>query len=149
MHTERCSAFAFTGYPTLLTLVGIDATDDVVYRGVKTTVDGINVWPKISGGNGTRREFLPVTEVSLIWKEQFKLLIDAKPTWWYTPNDTHVPDGSAGCDAEAPCLFDLQTYVHTVLLRVPALLAQAGGRCAGTRARGTISQTRSLRLWPA
>ena len=71
MHTERYSALAFTGYPTLLTLVGIDATDDVVYRGVKTTVDGINVWPKISGGNGTRREFLPVTEVSLIWKEQF------------------------------------------------------------------------------
>ena len=54
------------------------------------------------------RDFLPVTEVSLIWKEQWKLLVDAGPTNYYTANCTHIPDDGHGCSSESPCLFDLQ-----------------------------------------
>ena len=95
-------------YPTILSLVGIDPADDVVYRGVKTQIDGINVWPMITNQTATSpREYLPITPVSILWRERYKLITDAKPTWRYTPNATHVPDDGIGCSAKLPCLFDI------------------------------------------
>ena len=50
-------------------LVGVDPSD--VYNGHE--VDSINVWPMITGANLTNpREYLPVTEQSLIWNGQYK-----------------------------------------------------------------------------
>jgi len=57
-------------YATLSLLVGVDPSD--VYKG--HDVDSIDVWPMVTGANLTNpREYLPVTEQSLIWKGQYLL----------------------------------------------------------------------------
>ena len=56
-------------YATLSTLVGVDPSD--VYDG--HDVDSLDMWPLITGQNATNpREFLPVTEQTIIWKGQYK-----------------------------------------------------------------------------
>merc|ERR1712190_386592 len=91
-------------YATFASLVGVSPRDTAR---TKHDIDGINVWPFLTGGNSTStREFLPITEDSIIWKSQYKLMTVAKATNDYTTNDTTVPSKLA-CTVAHPCLFDL------------------------------------------
>eukprot|EP00038_Savillea_parva_P011469 m.197762 g.197762 ORF g.197762 m.197762 type:complete len:512 (+) comp20214_c0_seq1:161-1696(+) len=110
-------------YPTLLNLVGVDPTDTIHYNGVVAPIDGMDVWPAIVGTTNVTHEWLPVTEVSLLWNGRYKLLREAYSTNWYTPNCTHLTDNRTEfpcvdgskpssttclvCSNSTPCLFDV------------------------------------------
>lgn len=87
-------------------------------------VDGIDVWPMLNGVAGApTHEWLPITEDSIIYQQRWKLLTQADSTWWYTPDNQHIPDtrsewpcrnkmpaadGACNvCVRDDPCLFDL------------------------------------------
>ena len=90
-------------YPTFLTLVGVDPSDTTR---CEHDIDGISVWSMLTGANSTSpREFLPVTSRSIVWKSQFKLLVNTTATHDYTPNRTTI-DADLDCN-DAPCLFDI------------------------------------------
>jgi hypothetical protein len=99
------------GYATLSTLVGIDPSD--IFDGHE--VDSLDMWPLLTGTNKTNpREYLPVTEQTLIWKGQYKYY---SQSWaigfngWSMINNTMIepppasePRGGTFCKR---CLFDL------------------------------------------
>jgi hypothetical protein len=59
----------FAADTTLSVMVGVDPTD--IFHG--HNVDGVDVWPMITGHNLTNpREYLPVTEQSIIWRGRWK-----------------------------------------------------------------------------
>ena len=63
-------------------------------------------WPLLVGANSTSpREFLPVTSRSIVWRSQYKLLVNTTATHDYTPNRTTI-DAELSCE-KSPCLFDL------------------------------------------
>ena len=115
-------------YVTLSKLVGQDPADDAFQMGGIRPVDGVDVWPLIIGGAAMKgyeeREYLPITEASLIWRGRFKLIrstesVIAHQTNWYSENGTHLNDDRASwpcrardakrhcllCSAAEPCLF--------------------------------------------
>ena len=89
-------------------MVGVNPTD--VFEG--HDVDGIDIWPMITGENLTNpREFLPVTEQSIIWKQQWKFFSSSDSPFgrsgWSYPNGT-LMDMAAGVAATCTnCLFDI------------------------------------------
>lgn len=98
-------------YATLSTLVGVDPSD--VYKGYD--IDSVDIWPLITGKNRTNpREFLPVTEQTLIWKGRYKYM---SQSWalgfngWSTPNNTMIDpppmSDSRGGTFCTRCLFDI------------------------------------------
>jgi arylsulfatase B len=72
-------------YPTICTLVSVDATDTIVGTdGQPKPIDGINVWPLLlSGATESPREYLPTTENSIIYQARWKLLTNAPMQGWY------------------------------------------------------------------
>ena len=98
-------------YATLCTLVGVDPSD--VFDGHE--VDSLDMWPLITQANTTNpREFLPVTEQTLIWKGRFKYM---SQSWalgfdgWSTPNNTMIApppmSDARGGTFCTRCLFDI------------------------------------------
>jgi len=56
-------------------MLNLDPTDTVVMEGKPRPIDGIDIWPMITSPNTPpKREWLPVTSVSIIYKEQYKLV---------------------------------------------------------------------------
>ena len=50
-------------------MAGVDPADDVVLDGASRSIDGVNVWPMLTGAATTRPEggrFIPTTEASII-----------------------------------------------------------------------------------
>ena len=95
-------------YATLSMLVGVDPSD--VYNGHE--VDSINVWPMITGANLTNpREYLPVTEQSLIWKGQYKYFFSSDSPFgfdgWSDKNNTMIPVKPGVARRCQNCLFDI------------------------------------------
>lgn len=127
-------AAAILRYATFCTLAGVDPRNDVYLDGKVRPIDGVNVWPMLTGANVTQpRVLTPTTESSII---------EATPaTWWklvnlagnsnyYGKNDTQTPgtdpclaacqpdpvepgrtdpivNGCPVCNATHPCLYDL------------------------------------------
>eukprot|EP01062_Namystynia_karyoxenos_P043778 TRINITY_DN3205_c0_g1_i1.p1 TRINITY_DN3205_c0_g1~~TRINITY_DN3205_c0_g1_i1.p1 ORF type:complete len:545 (+),score=180.56 TRINITY_DN3205_c0_g1_i1:90-1637(+) len=123
-------------YPTFCRLAGVDPADDVVLGGKVRPIDGVDVWPLLTGSNLTQpRPATPTTEVSIIdasaaqgpW---WKLVTLAGDSVYYTPDAKQLkpnttclagrqPDppmpgrtdalvsGCPVCNATAPCLFDV------------------------------------------
>jgi hypothetical protein len=91
-------------YATLSTLVGVDPTD--IYNG--HDVDSIDVWPMLTGTNATNpREYLPVTEVSIIWQGRYKYFSTTNSSFGSTNwqnTDASFNGTGGGCDR---CLFDI------------------------------------------
>jgi|TARA_B110000208_G_scaffold60794_1_gene79094 arylsulfatase A-like enzyme len=124
-------------YPTLANLAGAITNDPAVVNGSVHDVDGVNMWPAITGANiSSPRPWLPVTEGSILWQQPggslFKFITDARRARLFTPNGsmwndttphgwngTHVvecvwvsptdPDICAVCDPIHPCLFELKS----------------------------------------
>eukprot|EP01045_Picozoa_sp_COSAG04_P014835 COSAG04_NODE_1132_length_8130_cov_3.223882_5_plen_250_part_00 len=117
-------------YPTLCNLVGVSAVDDVVLQGERRPIDGVDFWPLLlSNASTVLREYLPTTEVSIIWRERYKLITSAGVggSYWAPPEgktpsntviyanrtewpcvNTNATAGCLICSPEKPCLFDLQ-----------------------------------------
>ena len=92
-------------FGTLAILVGLNPTD--VYNG--HDVDSIDIWPMITGTNITNpREYLPVTEQSIIWMGQYKYFSSSQSmagfNGWSTANNTMYNGTAPGCEK---CLFDI------------------------------------------
>jgi len=120
-------------YPTMIKLAGGDPSDDVEIEGELRSIDGVDVWPLLTGANKTQpRPMTPTTEVSII-SLPFKLIVGAGQSNYYdkngtqlpsTPNDLPCLSGAAPapsgpgvdpiingkcavCNATLPCLFDI------------------------------------------
>ena len=66
-------------------------------NGTLYPIDGMDIWGTITGGDAPEREWLPITEESLIWHSKehdttFKLITKARQTKWYLENGTQLPD---------------------------------------------------------
>jgi hypothetical protein len=77
-------------------VAGVDPTDDVVFKGAVRGIDGVDVWPLLTGANATQpRALTPVTEVSIVdagsSAKWWKLITLAGQSGYYTPNATQVP----------------------------------------------------------
>jgi hypothetical protein len=122
------------GYVTLSVLVGVDPRDPV-HIGVNGTsqlhdVDGVDMWPAITGVNKTNpRPWLPTTEDSILWQRPdgsiLKLITAAKQTNFFTADGLHqtwatdpcvwtspncivnCSHSCAVCDPLHPCLYDV------------------------------------------
>jgi len=91
-------------YATFASLVGVDSSDT---DRTSYDIDSINIWPYLTGeAKGEPREFLPITEGSIIWKSQYKLMINAEATHDYT-KDCGRTKIDLVCTPANPCLFDL------------------------------------------
>lgn len=123
-------------YTTFCNLAGVDASDGVVIDGVVHDIDGVDVWPMLTGENITQpRPITPVTESSIIDASSranwWKLVTLAGQSNYYYKNQTQIPGTSpclAGaqedppqpgrtdglvnggcpvCNSTYPCLYDL------------------------------------------
>ena len=92
-------------YATFSVLAGVDPSDPVDFNGTVHDIDGVDVWPMLTGINSTQPRMLtPTTEVGIIeaTPERFwKLITLAGQSVYYTPNNTQTP----GTD---PCLESSQ-----------------------------------------
>jgi hypothetical protein len=123
-------------YPTLANIAGATTTDPAFINGSVHDIDGVDMWPAITGANTTSpRPWLPTTEGSILWQQSdgsiLKYMSDARTprlsspngTIWNdtTPlgwNGTHSvrcvwisptnPDICAVCDRIYPCLFEVK-----------------------------------------
>lgn len=98
-------------YPTFCVLAGADPTNDVVFKGKMRSIDGVNVWPLLTGSNLTSpRPLTPVTEVSIVDssnpRQWWKLITLAGESGYYTENATQLP-GNAHSDTV--CLSSAQS----------------------------------------
>ena len=89
-------------YTTFCALVGVDPTDTRAAKANLPPIDGYNMWPLVSGANGTS----PRTEIPLnpgLISGDYKLLVDMMGQAGWTgpqyPNKTHAE----GIDAEEEC----------------------------------------------
>jgi len=65
-------------YPTICNLAGVDPTDNVTFGGIPRPIDGIDLWPVLTGQKKSLgREWLPVTNQSIIWNSTYKLITGA------------------------------------------------------------------------
>ena len=124
-------------YPTLAKLAGAIATDPAFVNGSVRDVDGVDMWPAITGANTTSpRPWLPTTESSILWQQPggsiLKFISAARRSKLFTPNGsmwndttplgwngTHAvqcvwvsptnPDTCQVCDPMHPCLFELKS----------------------------------------
>ena len=63
----RTDAMSGCRYPTFCVLGGADPTNDVMFMGKVRPIDGVDVWPLLTGANRTQpRALTPTTEVSII-----------------------------------------------------------------------------------
>ena len=102
-------------YPTFLGLAGVDSADDALIGGAPRPIDGVDVWPLLTGANATPpRALTPVTEASIIDVTGARARGGADggetAAWWklvtlggqsvrFTENATAYSD-----DADGPCL---------------------------------------------
>jgi len=122
-------------YPTFCALAGVDARNDAYIGGAWRHIDGVDVWPLLTGSNATQpRTVTPTTEASIIEthgsKQWWKLVTLAGQSNYYNPNATQYagsdpclqhrqPDppqpgrtdalvtGCPVCNATQPCLYDI------------------------------------------
>jgi arylsulfatase B len=119
-------------YVTLSVIVGVDPSDPVTNPSPLGTgtydVDGVNMWPAITGANKTNpRPWLPTTEDSILLQQPngaiMKLIVSERQTNLFTADgltqihttDPCVWQGSGEnptncsvCDPTHPCLFNVQ-----------------------------------------
>jgi hypothetical protein len=103
-------------YFTLSTLAGVDPNDEWLDPTTNLThnVDGVNIWPAISGlgatstGGVSTREFLPTTAKSLLWDQSFATPPVSKIFKLIQGNETQAvrfhPNGSNYDDPFNACL---------------------------------------------
>lgn len=123
-------------YPTFCGLAGVDPRNDVHIKGAIRHIDGVDVWPLLTGSNTTQpRKATPTTEASIIEttesKQWWKLVTLAGQSNYYTPDakqiagsdpclaqrqpdppqpgrtDPLVNGACAVCNATHPCLYDI------------------------------------------
>eukprot|EP00656_Telonema_subtile_P000083 TRINITY_DN10035_c0_g1_i2.p1 TRINITY_DN10035_c0_g1~~TRINITY_DN10035_c0_g1_i2.p1 ORF type:complete len:538 (-),score=120.73 TRINITY_DN10035_c0_g1_i2:189-1802(-) len=123
-------------YPTFCGLAGVDSEDRAVFGGQVKGIDGVDVWPMLTGFNHTQpRALTPTTEVSVIdtgdAQSWWKLITLAGQSTYYYENQSSVPmdkseclagnqpdppqpgrtdplvNGCPVCNATSPCLFDI------------------------------------------
>ena len=78
-------------YPTLANLAGAVATDPAVVNGSVHDVDGMDMWPAITGANASSpRPWLPTTGGTILWQQPdgtiLKYLTDARRSRLFSPN---------------------------------------------------------------
>lgn len=72
-------------FPTMCNLAGVDPTDNVTFKGIPRAIDGRDVWPVLTGVKpDLGREWLPVTNQSIVWNSTYKLITGA-------PSVSHCP----------------------------------------------------------
>ena len=122
-------------YPTFCNLAGVDPHDRATLMGEKHDIDGVDIWPLLTGLNTTQpRALTPTSEVGLIEAsaEHFwKIITLAGQSNYYYANQTAVPadkdeclagaqhdppepgrtdalvTGCPVCNQTNPCLFDV------------------------------------------
>ena len=78
----------------------LDCSDNATINGVVHPIDGVDLWPRFlnngsdpaAGAAEWAHEFLPTTGSGIIFREQWKLLVGAGSTHWYTQNDSTVAE---------------------------------------------------------
>ena len=107
-------AVAVHRFATLSSIVGVDPSDPAQFRGAVRDIDGVNMWPAITGANTTNpRPILPTTRWSLLVEDQekgtmYKLITLAHRSNWFTPNGSAIYDEtpcvpSAAYEGRLPC----------------------------------------------
>jgi hypothetical protein len=91
---------------TLAQLAGVSTTGPVFINGSMHDVDGVDMWPAITGANTTSpRPWLPTTEGSILWQQPdgpiFKLLTNVGTTPWASPSRLFTPNGTIYNDTSA------------------------------------------------
>ena len=86
-------------YPTLANLAGAITTDPAFINGSVHDIDGVDMWPAITGANTlTQRPWLPVTEGSILWQQPdgsiLKFISSARRGRLFTPNGSTWMDDS-------------------------------------------------------
>jgi len=122
-------------YPTFCRLAGVDPQDVASFGDLERDIDGVDVWPLLTGTNTTHpRPVTPTSEVAVISVESmqwWKLITLAGNSNYYYPNQTKMPpnqteclethqrdpsepgrtdpivNGCPVCNATLPCLYDL------------------------------------------
>ena len=148
--TARLPLLHHSWYATLSVLVGVDPSD--VYKG--HDVDSIDIWPMITGANLTNpREYLPVTEQSLIWKGQWKYFFSSDSPFgfdgWSDQNNTMIRARPGVAPACKNCLFDIlndptemKDLSGCVALCAALILSCSHAQCSPSRANGN-----PMRCW--
>lgn len=111
-------------YATFSVLAGVDPSNPVDFNGTIHDIDGVNVWPMLTGVNTTQPRLLtPTTEVGIIeaTPERFwKLIVLAGQSVYYTQNNTQT----AGTD---PCLAASQPPPRAAGPRLVVRVRQRAG----------------------
>lgn len=122
-------------YATFCGLAGVDPRNDVYIEGAYRHIDGVDVWPLLTGSNTTHpRKATPTSEAGIIetsgTKKWWKLVTLAGQSNYYTPNATQykgsdpclhgrqpdpeqpgrtdaIVNGCPVCNATHPCLYDI------------------------------------------
>ena len=90
-------------YPTWLGLAGVDPSDPALLSGAYRDIDGVDVWPLLTGTNTTQpRLRTPTTEVSITDTSEgtqrwWKLITLAGQSNYYFPNQTAMPNNKSEC----------------------------------------------------
>eukprot|EP00937_MAST-01D_sp_MAST-1D-sp2_P002952 g2952.t1 len=92
-------------YPTFLGLAGVHAADAAELGGAVHDIDGVDVWPLLTGANATQpRAATPTTETSITDTSEFaasgkwwKLITLAGQSNYYYENQTAMPNNKSEC----------------------------------------------------
>lgn len=91
-------------YPTMVRLAGGDPTDDVHLGGRPRPIDGVDVWPLLTGSNLTApRSATPTSEVSIV-ALPYKLVLGAGQSYFDDRHGNHNEPGAAHPTGQLPCL---------------------------------------------
>ena len=91
-------------YPTFVSLAGVDPSDPVTMQGKVRDIDGVNMWPALSGKNATSpRPILPTTQWSLLHDRResggrlLKIITGSYRSNWFLANGSQVNDTDTPC----------------------------------------------------
>jgi len=88
-------------YATFCALAGVDPRNDAYLSGAYRHIDGVNVWPLLTGSNATQpRSITPTSEAGIFeidGGKWWKLVTLAGNSNWYTENNTEIPVTSDPC----------------------------------------------------
>ena len=100
-------------YATLCALAGVDPTDKQAEKANLPPIDGLNMWPLISGENSTSPQVdISLTLTALISREYKILIGDNNCAGWtgpVYPNSTHLNGGIEAVEhcGDTGCLYNI------------------------------------------
>ena len=128
-------------------MTGVDPSD--IYNGHDT--DSIDVWPMITSRNLTNpREYLPVTEQSIIWQGRYKFFSSSDSPFgfngWTKPNNTLISQKVGISPVCENCLFDIledPSEEHDISQQHPEIVTRLSAQLKTYRYYTNASMTAS------